>query len=420
MKLKELLSTRAEPLTKSLRWPHAFQSLRHRNFRLYWIGQVISQMGTWMQIVAQGWVVYNLTGSPLMLGLVNFASLLPVVPISLLAGVLSDRFPRRELIIVTESVLMLQAMIMAGLIWFDMIQVWHVIVLSFILGAASALEQPARLAFVVDLVGKDDLSNAVALNSSGSNTARIVGPAVAGIIIAAVGEAACFFINGISFLAIILALLAIRISNELRIKGSLQVVGSLQDGFSYMKNSKSILGLFFIVSVASFLTLPYITLMPIFARDILQSGADGLGYLMTAVGVGAIMGAMLVANLRTGKRGIWLLLANIVGPIFLIIFTLSTSFWASLLLVVLVGASNSIRLTLANSLIQLNTTDKYQGRVMSVFNLLFNGMSRIGALAIGGLAEFITVSWALGLSSMISALIGLIIIFKSQAIRNLR
>jgi MFS family permease len=406
-------------LIKSMHWPRAFQSLRYRNFRLYWTGQVISQMGTWMQIVAQGWVVYNLTDSPLMLGLVNFAALLPVVPISLLAGVLSDRVPRRELIIVTESVLMLQSLIMAGLIWFNLIQVWHVIVLSFILGAASALEQPARLAFVVDLVGKDDLSNAIALNSSGSNTARIVGPALAGVIVAAIGEAACFFINGISFLAIILALLAIRLSNVPRTKRSLQVVGNLKDGFDYMKNNRIILGLLFIMSIASFLTLPYITLMPVFARDSLQSGSEGLGFLMTAVGVGAIVGALLVANLHPVNRGKWLLLSNIIGPIFLIIFALSTSYWTSLILVILVGASNSIRLTLANSLTQINTSDEYQGRVMSMFNLLFNGMSRIGSLAIGGLAEIIPVSWALGLSSLVSAIIGLFYIFKSPILRNL-
>jgi MFS family permease len=384
------------------------------------MGQIVSQMGTWMQIVAQGWVVYELTDSTLMLGLVNFAALLPVLPVSLLAGVLSDRLPRRKLIIVTESVLMLQALIMAGLIWSNLIQVWHVIVLSFILGAASAIEQPARLAFVVDVVGKDDLSNAIALNSSGYNTARIVGPAVAGLIIAAIGEAACFFINGISYLAVILALIAIRLSNESRKQESLQVVGSLKDGFGYMKDSKTILGLLFIVSVASFLTIPYIALMPVFARDNLQTGADGLGFLLTAVGVGAIVGAMLVAYLRQGSRGKWLILANILGPIFLIFFSFSRSYQVSLMLVVLVGASNSIRLTLANSLIQLNTSDEYHGRVMSIFNLLFNGMSRVGALAIGGLAEFITTSWALGTSAFISAFLGIIIIFKMPSVRKLK
>jgi MFS family permease len=406
-------------LTETTRWPRAFRSLRHKNFRLYWSGQIISQIGTWMQIVAQGWVVYSLTDSPLMLGLVNFAALLPVVPVSLLAGVLTDRFPRRELIIITETVLMAQALIMAGLLWTGTLQVWHVIVLSFILGAASAIEQPARLAFVVDVVGKEDLSNAVALNSSGYNSARIIGPAIAGMLIAAIGEAACFFVNGISFIAVILALFAIKVNGEQRKREALPVAGGLKDGFKYMKDSKIILGLLFVISIASFLTIPYIALMPAIAKDKLQVGADGLGFLMTAVGVGAIAGALLVANLQSGKRGKWLLVANVIGPIFLILFVYSGSYWLSLILVALVGASNSIRLTLANSLTQLTTSDRYQGRVMSIFNLLFNGMSRVGALAIGGLAEVVSTTWALGISALISALVGLAMIIKMPSIRRL-
>lgn len=413
------MSSTSEPLTGTTRLPRAFRSLRHRNFRLYWSGQIVSQIGTWMQIVAQGWVVYNLTDSPLMLGLVNFAALLPVVPVSLLAGVLTDRFPRRELIIITESVLMLQALVMAGLLWFGVLEVWHVIVLSFILGAASAIEQPARLAFVVDVVGKEDLSNAIALNSSGYNAARIVGPAIAGLIVAAVGEAACFFINGISYIAVIIALFAIHVIRTPRGKGPIQVAGGLKNGFGYMFKNKIILGLLMTISLASFLTIPYIALMPVFARDHLKLGADGLGFLMTSVGVGAIIGALSVANLGSGKRGIWLLIANIIGPIFLVFFVISGSYWVSLILVGMVGASNSIRLTLANSLTQLNTADDYQGRVMSVFNLLFNGMSRFGALAIGSLAEFITTPLALGVSAFLSALLGLLILFKMPIIRRL-
>jgi MFS family permease len=412
------LSTSQESLTQSNRWPRAIRSLGHRNFRLYWSGQIISQLGTWMQIVAQGWVVYNLTNSPLMLGVVNFAALIPVLPISLLAGVLSDRVSRRKLIIVTEIVLMLQALIMAGLIWFNLIQVWHVILLSFILGAASALEQPARMAFVVDVVGKEDLSNAVALNASGNNAARIIGPAFAGMIIAVTGEAACFLINGLSYIAVIVALLALRLPRQPNKSGARKITGSLQEGFLYLRSSPILQSLLFIVSLASFLTIPYIALMPVFARDVLQVGADGLGYLLTAVGVGAIIGAMLVANQQPGKRGEWLLVANLLGPIFLIFFCLSRSFQLSLFLVVLVGASNSIRLTLGNSLTQLNTADGFHGRTMSIFNLLFNGMSRIGAVIIGGFAEIINISWALGLSAGLSAAIGVVMLFYMPHVRR--
>jgi len=372
-----------------------------------------------MQIVAQGWVVYNLTDSALMLGLVNFIALIPVLPISLLSGVLSDRFSRRKLMLVTETVLLIQAFLMAVLIYLDMIQVWHVMLLSFVLGAAAAMEQPARLAFVNDIVGKEDLSNAVALNSSGYNSARIIGPAIAGLIIASFGAAACFMINGFTYLALILALLVIRIPQQIRSTERIRIVGSLKDGFEYIQENKVIPGLLFIISIASFLTIPYIALMPVFARDILATGAEGLGFLMTAVGVGAILGAFLVAYLREGNRGKWLIYANVIGPVFLVFFVLSGSLPLSLLLVVLVGASNAIRLTLANSLAQLNTADEYHGRVMSIFNLLFNGSSRVGALVIGGLAEFTNISWALGVSAALSAVIGLVFIFRMPLIRRL-
>jgi MFS family permease len=372
-----------------------------------------------MQIVAQGWVVYNLTDSPLMLGLVNFVALVPVVPISLLSGVLSDRFPRRNLMLITESILMVQALIMAALLWFDMIQVWHVIVLSFVLGAAAALEQPARLAIVADMVGDEDLSNAVALNSSSYNLARIIGPSIAGLIIAATGEAACFFLNSVTYLVFIFLFLAIHFPRQPKPSERLQVVGSVKDGFGYIMQSKVIVGLLLITSVASFLTIPYIALMPVFARDILQTGAEGLGYLLTAVGVGAIIGALIVAYLQAGQRGKWLVVANVLGPIFLILFSFSGSFLLSLLLIAFVGASNSIRLTLANSLTQLSTSDEYRGRVMSIFNLLFNGMSRVGALVIGGFAEIISASWALGLSAGVSAIFGIVVLFQLPRIRKL-
>lgn len=380
---------------------------------------MISQIGNWMQIVAQSWIVYELTDSPLMLSLVNFAALLPVVPISLLAGVLSDRFPRRKIILAAEFVLMAQALIMAALIWLNLIQVWHVMILSFVLGAAAAIEQPARLAFMLDVVGKEDLSNAVGLTASGNNAAHILGPLLAGVFIGSFGESACFLINGISYLAVILALFAIRLPKFTRKDKLVPIVSSLKEGFIYMKGHKVILGLLFTVSVASFLTLPYITLMPVFARDIFSVGPNGLGYLMTAIGVGSIVGALWVANLRSGKRGTWLLVANIIGSVALAIFAFSGAYWFSLFLVLLIGTSNSIRLALANSLTQLSASDEYHGRVMSIFNLLFNGMSRVGALVIGGLAEFITVPRALGISALISAVISMAILFSMPEIRGL-
>jgi len=400
----------SEVASRSSRWPRTFRALRHRNFRLYWSGQVVSLVGTWIQIVAQGWLVYELTDSALMLGLVNVVGLVPVIPISLLAGVLSDWLPRRKVIIGSEIVLALQAFALALLTWLGVIQAWHVIVLSFVQGAAAALEQPARLVFVADTVGKEDLTNAVALNSSVYNTARIVGPAIAGLLVAWIGEAGCFLVNGISYLAVILALLAIRLPGQNGPRERPQVAGSLVDGFRYTWNIKIIRSLMIIVAVSSFFTLPYIILMPVFARDVLEAGPEGLGFLMTAVGIGAISGALLVANVRAGRRGKWLMVGNILGPAFLVMFCLSQSFVVSLALVALVGASNAVRQTLANSLIQLGVAEKYRGRVMSIFNLLFNGMSRVGAMGVGGVAELTSVPLALGVSAVTSLFLGLLIV----------
>ncbi len=408
-----------ELASSSTHWPRTLRSLRYRNFRHYWSGQIVSQVGTWMQIVAQGWVVYRLTDSPLMLGLVNFAALIPVAPISLLAGVISDRFPRRNLVIMTELVLMGQAIILALLLWLDVIRVWHIIVLSFVLGAAAALEQPARLAMVVDMVGKDDLSNAVALNSSANNVARILGPSIAGLLVGSLGEAPCFLFNGATYLVVVIVLLKIRLPQQPILKANLQVSSSLANGFRYTWDNREIRGLLTIVAVSSFLTLPYMALMPVFARDVLQVGPEGLGFLLTAVGIGAIIGAILVANLKAGHRGKWLIYANILAPAFLLFFSYSTSLVLSLSLVVLVGAGNAIRQILANSMLQIITLEEYQGRVMSIFNLLFNGMSRVGALSIGALAEVTGAAWALGSGALTSLLLGVVIHVRLKDIRNL-
>jgi len=409
----------SESTRRAFGWPRTFRALRHRNFRLFWSGQTVSLIGTWMQMVAQGWLVYRLTDSPLMLGLVSVVALLPVVPLSLLAGVISDRFPRRNLMIVTEIVLMLQALILAVLIWLNAVQIWHIVVLSFVLGAAAAMEQPARLAFVVDVVGEEDLTNAVALTSSMYNSARIVGPAIAGLLLGWVGEAGCFFVNGLSYSAVILALLAIRLPPQTLPTNPLRVTESLSNGLRYVWDATTIRALMAIVAVSSFFTLPYIALMPVFARDVLEAGPEGLGFLMTGVGVGAIVGALGVANIQEGRRGKWLTWGNIMGPVFVFLFCLSRSFPLSLALVALVGASSAVRQTLASSLIQIISSGEYHGRVMSVFNLLFSGMSQMGALGAGAVAEFTGAPWALGLGAIVSLVWALGVVWRMPYVRRL-
>ncbi len=372
-----------------------------------------------MQIVAQGWLVYRLTDSELMLSLVSFVGLVPVVPVSLLGGVVSDRLPRRMLILVSEMVLMAQALVLAVLTLLGVVQVWHIIVLSFILAAAAAVEQPARLAFVVDVVGKEDLTNAVALNSGVYNIARIVGPAIAGILVAWIGEAGCFFVNGVTFLPVILALLAIRLPVVDRPRDRQNVGGSLVDGLRYTWETKTIRSLMIIVALSSFLTLPYVVLMPAFAEDVLHVGSDGYGFLMTCVGVGAILGAVAVANVHSGRRGKWLIVSNIVAPGLLVMFCLSSAFTLSLVLALLVGGANAMRQTLANSLIQIRTAEEYHGRVMSVFNLLFNGMSRVGAVGVGAVAEVTGVPLAVGTSAGAMLLAGAVMSWGMPKVREL-
>ena len=356
-----------------------------------------------------------------MLGIVNFIGLLPVVPISLFGGVMSDRLPRRKLIITTEIILMSQAFGLAFLTWSGHIQIWHIIVLSFVLGAASAFEQPARLALIADTVGKQDLANAVALNASVYNTARIIGPAIAGILVARIGEAGCFLINGISYFAVIIALIAMHIpSTQNKADTDSTVIVSMIDGFQYIWNQETIRGLLLIVAISSFLTLPYIALMPVFASNILNTGPEGLGLLLTMVGVGAIGGALIVANFKTKHRGMWLTISNIISPLFLILFCFSQTYLISMALVFAVGASNAIRQTLANSFIQLNVNERYHGRVMSVFNLMFSGMSRTGALTIGAIAEIISAPYAISAGAFISFIISIVIYRKMPSITNLQ
>jgi MFS family permease len=395
------------------------RALRHRNFRLYWSGQIVSQIGTWMQIVAQSWLVYRLTDSPLMLGVVSFAPLVPVIPISLLGGVISDRFPRRRLILITETVLLLQALAMAVLRWLDVIQVWHVILLSVVLGAAAALEQPARLALVADTVDKEDLTSAVALNSASYNVARVVGPSLAGLLLVWIGEAGCFLVNSASFVAVILALLAMRLPPWIAPEKRLAVGSGLVDGFRYVWNTGTIRGLMAIIALSSLLTLPYIALMPVFAKDVLHIGPTGLGFLLAGSGIGAIAGALVAANLHIRRRGLWLVGSNVVGPALLVLFCLSRSFPASLVLIVLVGASNALRLTLATSLIQILALERFRGRLMSIFYLLSNGMQQAGALGMGAMAELSSVPWAVGVGALVSVALGLVFFWRLSDVRRL-
>ena len=377
-------------------------ALRHRSFRLFLGSPLLYLTGLALELIVVSWQVYRLTDSAFMLGLINFASLLPGLPASLAAGVLSDRLSRRQLILTTETVLLGQALILAGLTWSGRIQVWHIFVLSIIWGVASALEQPARMAFMADIVEPGDLSNAIALNASTYNTAYILGPALASLLIIPLGEAGCFFINAVSYVPVLAALLIIPAPPPLPTGGASSLTGSLREGFHYVYQHPTLLVLLLTIGVSSFGGMSYLSLMPALVRETLGLGARELGFLLTAAGIGAVIGALWVAGLKPVRRGAWLTLGAILAPLWLFGLSFSRALPLSLGLIVLTAAASALRNLLCNSFVQLLAERQYHGRVMSLYALLFNGMPRAGALVLGGVAELVGVSWALTLGAALA------------------
>ncbi len=374
-----------------------FRALRHRNFRLFWYGQLVSLSGTWMQQVAQQWLVYRLTDSPTRLGIVAAAGTLPVLLLSLWAGVLVDRVPKRTVIVVTQIVAMLLAFTLAALVWLDLIQFWHIVVLATLLGVVNAVDMPARQAFVPEMVGKEDLANAIALNSSVFNAARVVGPAVAGLLVAALGEATAFALNGASYIAVIAGLMLMRLPAwEPRVSHRTPLL-DIRDGLRYVLRDplkRALIG--FLIVHTIFGTL-HITLMPVFAREVfvvegirgLQNGETRLGLLMAGFGLGALAGALGIAALGDRTRaGARITTGLFVYPIAFILFSLAPSFWLALPLLAVGGWSMITLLATTNALLQSTTPDALRGRVMSLYTLALVGLMPFGHLLAGFLADF--------------------------------
>lgn len=370
------------------RWPIAVRALSYRNYRLFWFGQLISLIGTWMQGTALQWLVYRLTGSSFRLGLLTFASFLPVLVLSPIAGVLVDRVDRRRLVAACQTAFLLQAAVLAGLTFSGIIQYWQIVGLAFLLGIANAFEMPARQAFVVELVGREDLMNAIALNSSVFNGARIVGPALAGIIVASVGEAAAFGLNSASYLAVILGLLAMRLRPPARAMTDRHPVEQLAEGLRYVAGHETIRSLIFMVAVLSFFGMPYIPLIPVFAGNVLDGGAEVLGLLLSAMGAGALAAALSLAVLGGFRRKGWLVTAaTLIFAVLVATFALSR--WLPLSMLALAGAgwAQITQLATTNTLLQTHVDDALRGRVMGTFTWMLGGMFPLGALLLGYLAQ---------------------------------
>ncbi|MDA8156914.1 MAG: MFS transporter [Actinomycetota bacterium] len=366
----------------------AFRSLRHRNYRLFFVGQGISLIGTWMQQIAMSWLVYQLSKSALLLGVVGFAGQIPTFLLSPFAGVMADRWNKRRVLVITQTLSMLQAFALAALVLMKAILVWHIIALGILLGCVNAFDITTRQAFVPEMLEKkEDLGNAIALNSSLFNAARLIGPAIAGILIAIVGEGMCFLVNGISYIAVIIALLMMKLERAPRRAASESFRNEITQGFSYVYNSVAMKSILLLLALVSFVGVPYAVLMPIFAGSILHGGAHTLGFLMTASGLGALGGTIFLASRKGAMRlGMTTPVSGMVFGAGLMVFAYSRFLWLSLLLMAVTGFGIIVQMASSNMVLQYIVDDGKRGRVMSFFAMAFMGTAPFGSLLAGALA----------------------------------
>jgi MFS family permease len=371
-------------------WQSTTRALRHRNFQLFFGGQLISLIGTWMQSLAQSWLVYRLTGSTVLLGLVGFCGQIPVFLFAPLGGLLADAGHRHRIIIATQTASMLLAGALAAITLLGHVAVSHVFVLAAALGVVNAFDIPARQAFIMDMVGRDDLVNAIALNSSMFNGARIVGPALAGVLVSAIGEGWCFFANAVSYVAVIAGLLLMDVPPRDARAARRSGLADIADGFRFVVRTRPVGALLLLLGLVSLMGMPYSVLMPVFADQILHGGARALGLLMGASGLGALGGALMLAT-RQGLRGLgrWVALASAAFGLGLMLFSLSRSFWLSAALLVPVGFSMMVQMAASNTLIQSMVPDQLRGRVMSIYSMMFMGMAPFGAVMAGSMARWL-------------------------------
>ena len=402
-------------------------------------------IGTWMQSMAQQVLVYRLTGSAISLGIVNLMTVIPLLPFSFWGGSLADRMSNRKSILIPQSLMLLQALVLAGLTWTGTVRVWHVYLMAFLLGIFKAVDMPPRQSYVVEMVeGKEDLTSAIGLNSAIQNAARTVGPAIAGVVVATMGEAVAFFLNSLSFLAVITSLLLMRDTHQ-SIHSKLPappVISHMMEGVRYVFSQQILLVLLSLVAVTSFLSRPYQTLLPVFADVMLKGSAQPvvaflcngehhmltclqpealpLGMLLSAVGIGAVTGAILVASLpERARRGRMLTLGNLGLPVLLLAFVNSKIFILSLFLMALVGMGQVFQNALANTLLQITAPDQVRGRVMSQLSLVSHGMHQLGGLQAGFVADWIGAPLSVGIGAAISLLYGVFVFIRYPRVREM-
>jgi predicted MFS family arabinose efflux permease len=395
------------------RFQRTFSALRYRDFRLLWFGAFASTTGTFMQTLAQGWLVYTMTGSALLLGVDGFLATGPMLLFSLFGGVIADRIERRKIMLLSQVAQMTFAFVLTGLLYFHAVKVWHIFILSFLTGSAQSFSGPAYASLLPLLVKRDDMSNAVAMNSMQFNLARVIGPAIGGVVFGLWGAAACFGLNGLSFVAVIIALSIIKMPPLHANATSTSMMAQMKEGFAFVASRRSLLMLTFLSFAGTFLGMPLFTMMPVVAKSIFHLGPQGLSYLMADYGIGSVVGALFVAGSSyAAKKGRLALVLQLVFACTLVAFGMSRHLAASLVIAFLAGSAIVGVISLYSSLVQLSTSDAMRGRVMSIFMLAFRGGMPLGSLLAGFVAQRWSITTALVVNGIALAAVALVFIVR--------
>jgi len=389
-----------------------FAALQYRDFRLFWLGQLVSLSGTWMQSVAQGWLVYSLTKSPFYLGLVAACASLPILLFTLAGGIVADRFRKRNLLLLTQALSIIPALLLGILTDMNAVTVWQVAFLAAVLGTVNAFDVPARQSFIIDLVGKTYLTNAIALNSAAFHGARMVGPVIAGVVIAYLGLPACFYLNALSFIAVIFGLSKIT-AREKVTERSNGILKDFTEGIHYVVREPNILELMLLIAVFSLLGMPFITLLPVFAAEVFYKGAEGFGMLVGATGAGALSAALFLAfKSDIQEKTKFMSFSALLFPVLLFAFSFTKVFYLSIAILIGIGWSLVSFFALANTYIQLSVPDNLRGRAMSVYTFVFLGTAPIGNAIVGAIAGSLGTTKTVGIAAVICLIASILFSMK--------
>jgi MFS family permease len=386
----------------ALPWRQTFAALKHRNFRLFFSGQCVSLIGTWMQNTAQSWLVYQLTGSKLLLGIVAAVGSAPMLLFSMWGGSMADRHPKRTVLLFTQSAMMALAFVFTALVWSGLVRPWHIMVLAALGGVAMAFDMPARQAFVVEMTSREDLMNAVSLNSSVFNGARVVGPAIAGFLMAQAGLAACFFLNGLSFVAVLAGLLLMRLPRFVPPVAPTSTWRHALDGFAYAAKHRQVRTLLVLVAIVGVFGWSYSVLLPAFATDVLQVGSREYGMLLSANGIGALCGALTVATYG-GRLPRRLSVFGGLGlfSLMLLLLAVTRNYYLALVFLAIAGGGMLLYISTSNTVVQTSVADGMRGRVMGIWALMFGGMMPLGGLEAGVLSHWLGVPWTIAIGAVV-------------------